>query len=81
MRSLYEQKQKIYNDQFKAEVIKLIKQKDDNVSATARKLGISMQTLSNWFNKAKTGRLAGTKQDNPNLITPIRRKQKNEESA
>jgi transposase len=45
-------KQKIYNDQFKAEVIKLIKQKDDNVSATARKLGISMQTLSNWFNKA-----------------------------
>lgn len=74
-------KQKIYNDQFKAEVIRLIEQKDDNVSATARELDISMRTLSNWFNKAKAGKLAGTKQDNPNFIAPIRRKQKNEESA
>jgi len=74
-------KQKIYNDQFKAEVIKLIEQKDDNVSATSRELDISMRTLSNWFNKAKAGKLAGTKQDNPNFIAPIRKKQKNEESA
>ena len=67
-------KQKTYNDQLKAEVIKLIEHNDDNVSATARELGISMQTLSNWFNKPKAGKLAGTKQYDPNFIARIRRK-------
>ncbi|TDH98389.1 IS3 family transposase, partial [Acinetobacter baumannii] len=31
-------------------------------SETARKISISMQTLSNWNTKAKAGTLAGTKQ-------------------
>jgi len=68
-------KQKIYNDQFKAEAIK-IEQNNGNVSATARELGISMQALSNWFNKTKAGKLAGTKQDNPNFIALLEENKK-----
>ncbi len=51
---------KTYTDQFKAEAIKQIEQNQGNVSFTARELGISMQTLSNWHNKAKEGKLIGT---------------------
>jgi len=54
-------KQKTYTAEFKVEAIKLIEANQGNVSETARQLGISMQTLSNWNNKAKTGTLAGTK--------------------
>jgi transposase len=46
-------KQKFYTAEFKAEVIKAIAENKGNVSETARQLGISMQTLSNWQNKAK----------------------------
>ncbi|WP_171532430.1 transposase, partial [Acinetobacter defluvii] len=55
-------KQKIYTAEFKAEAIKQIEENKGNVSETARQLGISMQTLSNWYNKAKAGKLAGTQQ-------------------
>ncbi|WP_171530289.1 transposase, partial [Acinetobacter defluvii] len=55
-------KQKIYTAEFKAEAIKQIEENKGNVSETARQLGISMQTLSNWYNKAKARRLAGTQQ-------------------
>lgn len=48
-------KQKIYTAEFKAEAIKAIGLNNGNVSETARQLGISMQTLSNWYNKAKAG--------------------------
>lgn len=53
-------KQKIYTAEFKAEAIKIIESNNGNVSETARQLGISMQTLSNWYNKAKVGILVGT---------------------
>jgi len=69
-------KQKIYTDQFKAEAIKLIDQNNGNVSATARELGISMQTLSNWFNKAKSGKLAGTEQYDPKLVALLEENKK-----
>ena len=41
-----------YSDEFKAEAVKKIADNNGNVSATARQLGIAMQTLSNWNNKA-----------------------------
>ncbi|MFM2333990.1 MAG: hypothetical protein RIQ74_2840 [Pseudomonadota bacterium] len=61
-------KQKIYTAEFKAEAIKAIDSNKGNVSETARQLGISMQTLSNWHNKAKAGTLAGTQQYSPDLV-------------
>lgn len=62
-------KQKIYTAGFKAKAIKAIEENKGNVSETARQLGISMQTLSNWYNKAKSGTLAGTQQYSPDLVT------------
>ena len=53
-------KQNFYTSEFKAEAIKVIEENKGNVSETARQLGISMQTLSNWYNKAKSGTLVGT---------------------
>lgn len=50
---------KTYTDQFKAEAIKQIENNQGNISATARELGISMQTHSNWYNKSKAGKLTG----------------------
>ena len=44
-------KQKTYTAEFKVEAIKLIEANQGNVSETARQLGISMQTLSNWNNR------------------------------
>jgi transposase len=61
-------KQKIYTAEFKAEAIKAIDSNKGNVSETARQLGISMQTLSNWHNKAKAGTLAGTQQYSPDFV-------------
>jgi transposase len=60
-------KQKTYTAEFKAEAIKAIEENQGNVSESARQLGISMQTLSNWNNKEKAGTLAGTKQYSPDL--------------
>ena len=49
---------KRFSPEFKAEAIKAIEENQGNVSKSARQLGISMQTLSNWNNKAKAGTLA-----------------------
>ena len=37
-----------YSESFKAEAIAKVKESDDNVSLTAKELGIPMQTLAEW---------------------------------
>ena len=69
-------KQKIYTAEFKAEAIKVIESNKGNVSETARQLGISMQTLSNWYNKAKAGTLADTLQYSPDLVALLEENKK-----
>ncbi len=69
-------KQKFYTAEFKAEAIKAIEENNGNVSETARQLGISMQTLSNWYNKAKSGTLVGTQQYSPDLIALLEENKK-----
>lgn len=69
-------KQKIYTAEFKAEAIKAIDSNKGNVSETARQLGISMQTLSNWHNKAKAGTLEGTQQYSPDLVALLEENKK-----
>ncbi len=61
-------KMQSYSTEFKAEAIKKIADNNGNLSATARQLGIAMQTLSNWQNKAYEGALVGTKQYDPELM-------------
>ena len=58
-----------YSAAFKAEAVKKIADNKGNVSATAKQLGIAMQTLSNWQNKADKGQLIGTKEYDPELMT------------
>ena len=53
---------------FKAEAVKKIADNNGNVSATANQLGIAMQVLSNWQNKADKGQLIGTKEYDPELM-------------
>ena len=60
-----------YSTEFKAEAVKKIADNNGNISATAKQLGIAMQTLSNWHNKANQGRLEGTAQYDPELIAVI----------
>ncbi len=69
-------KQKTYTAEFKAESIKAIESNNGNVSKTARQLGISMQTLSNWYNKAKAGTLKGTQEYSPNLVALLEENKK-----
>ena len=57
-----------YSAAFKAEAVKKIVDNNGNVSATAKQLGIAMQTLSNWQNKADKGQLIGTKEYDPELM-------------
>ena len=57
-----------YSTEFKAEAVKKIADNNGNISATAKQLGIAMQTLSNWNNKANQGKLMGTKQYEPELM-------------
>ena len=64
-------KVRIYSDEFKAEAVKKIADNDGNLSATAKQLGIAMQTLSNWHNKTNQGKLAGTAQYDPELMAVI----------
>ena len=52
-------KVRTYSDEFKAEAVKKIADNNGNISATAKQLGIAMQTLSNWQNKANQGKLVG----------------------
>ena len=60
-----------YSEEFKAEAVKSIAEHNGNISAAARKLGIPMQTLTNWQNKANQGKLIGTKQYDPELMALI----------
>ena len=60
-----------YSDEFKDEAVKKIADNNGNISATAKQLGIAMQTLSNWHNKANHGKLKGTKQYDPELIAVL----------
>lgn len=60
-----------YSTEFKAEAVKKIADNDGNISATAKQLGIAMQTLSNWNNKANQGKLIGTEQYDPDLMTVL----------
>ena len=57
-----------YSTEFKAEAVKKIADNNGNISATAKQLGIAMQTLSNWQNKADKGQLIGTKEYDPELM-------------
>ena len=57
-----------YSTEFKAEAVKKIADNDGNISATAKQLGIAMQTLSNWQNKATQGKLEGTEQYDTQLM-------------
>lgn len=54
-----------YSMEFKAGVVNKIADNDANISATAEQLGIDMQTLSNYHNKANQGKLTGTARYNP----------------
>ncbi|AMN67516.1 transposase [Psychrobacter sp. P11G5] len=60
-----------YSTEFKAEAVKKIADNNGNLSATARQLGIAMQTLSNWQNKVNEGKLKGTEQYDPQLATAL----------
>ncbi|WP_201620459.1 IS3 family transposase [Psychrobacter maritimus] len=64
-------KVRTYSDEFKAEAVKKIADNNGNISATAKQLGISMQTLSNWHNKANQGKLVGTEQYDPDLMSAL----------
>ena len=64
-------KVRTYSDEFKAEAVKKIADNNGNISATAKQLGIAMQTLSNWQNKAHQGKLVGTKQYDPELMSAL----------
>jgi transposase len=57
-----------YSTEFKAEAVKKIADNNGNISATAKQLGIAMQTLSKWHNKANQGKLVGTEQYDPELM-------------
>ncbi len=61
-------KLRTYSTEFKAEAVKKIEDNNGNISATAKQLGIAMQTLSSWHNKANQGKLAGTEQYDPQLM-------------
>lgn len=61
-------KVRTYSDEFKAEAVKKIAENNGNISATAKQLGIAMQTLSNWQKKANQGKLKGTEQYDPQLM-------------
>ncbi len=64
-------KVKRYSEEFKAEAVKAIENNGGNVSATARQLGLPMQTLANQQRKADQGKLKGTKQFDSELMSVI----------
>ena len=53
-------KVRTYSDEFKSEAVKKVADNNGNISATTKQLGIAIQTLSNWHNKANQGKLIGT---------------------
>lgn len=67
-------KTRTYSTEFKVEAVKKIADNNGKISATAKQLGIAMQTLSNWNDKANQGKLIGTDQYDPELIAVIEEK-------
>ena len=45
---------KRYNDDFKADVIRMIKENGRSVNSVAKDLGINSQTIRNWLDRQKT---------------------------
>ena len=60
-----------YSTEFKAEAVKKIADNNGKISTTAKQLGIVLQTLSNWHKKANQGKLEGTKQYDPELMSAL----------
>lgn len=60
-----------YSTEFKAEAVKKILDNNGNVSVTTKQLGIAMQTLSNWHNKANQGKLVVTEQYDDELMVAL----------
>jgi len=56
-------KMQSYSAEFKAEAVKKIADNNGSLSATARQLGIAMQMLPNWQNKANEGKLKGAEDE------------------
>ena len=65
-------KVRTYSAALKAEAVKKIADNNGNVSATAKQLGMAMQTLSNWQNKANEGKIFGTKEYDPELMAILK---------
>ena len=61
-------KRTAYSDTFKAEAVAKLKENDNNVTQTAKELGIPMNTLKNWLWAANSGKLAGTDTYSPDII-------------
>ncbi|KZS22160.1 transposase (plasmid) [Wohlfahrtiimonas chitiniclastica] len=55
-------KREKYTAEFRAQVVKKVEEHNGNISLTSRELGLPMQTLFNWCNKANKGQLIGTEQ-------------------
>ena len=60
-----------YSESLKAEAIAKVKENQDNISQTAKELGIPMNTLANWQRKANGGQLKGTDSYNPELMAAL----------
>ena len=60
-----------YSDTFKAEAIAKIKENQNNISQTAKEIGIPMNTLANWQRKANGGQLKDTDNYNPELMAAL----------
>ena len=60
-----------YNTEFNVETVKKIEDNIGNISATAKQLGIAIQTLFNWNNIANQSKLVGTEQQDPKLRITI----------
>ncbi len=64
-------KLRTYGDEFRAEAVERTADNNGNISATAKQLGIAMQTFSNWHSKANQGKLVGIEQYDPELMTAL----------
>ena len=61
-------KRTAYSDTFKAEAVAKLKENDNNVTQTAKELGIPINTLKNCLRAANSGTLAGTDTYSPHII-------------
>lgn len=43
-----------YNDEFKADIIRLIREEDQPVNKVAKDFGVNPQTIRNWLKSAET---------------------------